>query len=113
MEVKPALWKMAAPTDTEPPGPVADSIETAVQVAEATRISLEERGFCLWSCRTLRGEIIAVVKNGKVPGIPEEYPVYTLEELNKTEDLKEKTLRLIHVAKKSGAKIISVEKLKK
>lgn len=82
----------------------------AEEAARRTRELLATRGWCLWKCSTLDGEIIAVVLDENAEGVPEGYPVYTeaeLEELSQG-DVSEATLRLVHEAKKlAGAKVIT------
>lgn len=59
----------------------------------------------------LGGEVIAVVGDENVKGVPQGVPVYTeaeLEELFK-DDISEATLRLVHEAKKRGAVIINTQ----
>ena len=99
-----ALWEQPAPV------PVKKEAEPqpAEVVAERTRELLATRGWCLWKCSTLDGEIIAVARDGLVNGIPDGYPVYTGAELEELfwADVSEVTLRMIHEAKKlAGAKV--------
>jgi hypothetical protein len=80
----------------------------AEEVARRTRYLLATRGWCLWKCNVLGGDIIAVVLDETVDGVPEEYPVYTAEELGELcqDSVSEATLRLVHEAKKlAGAKV--------
>ena len=106
-----ALWEQSAPVPVQK----EDEPQPAEDVAECTRELLATRGWCLWKCSTLAGDIIAVVLDEKVEGVPEGYSVYTeaeLEELCK-DDVSEATLRLVHEAKKLvGAKVVSVESKK-
>lgn len=53
----------------------------AEETAQRTRELLESRGWCLWKCSTLGGEVIAVMLNENAEGVPEGYPVYTEAEL--------------------------------
>lgn len=78
-------------------------------VALHTRRLLSSRGWHLWKCDVLGGEVIVVVRDEKVAGVPEGYPVYTEAELKKlfSEDINESTLRLIHEAKKHGGAVVT------
>lgn len=82
----------------------------AEEAAERTKELLDFQGWCLWQCSTLGGEIIAVVRDETMEGVPEGYPVYTEAELESLwrDDVSEAALRLVHEAKKlAGANIIS------
>lgn len=82
----------------------------AEEVAWRTRELLNSQGWCLWKCSTLGGEVIAVVRDELVKGVPEDYPVYTEAELEELcqDDVNEATIRLVHEAKKlASAKILS------
>ena len=82
------------------------------EVARHTRELLATPGWCLWECSALGGEVIVVVLDEKVEGMPGGYPVYTAAELEELfqGDVSEATLRLVHEAKKLGdAVVISVE----
>lgn len=86
-------------------------IKQAREVARRTRELLATKGWCLWKCITLGGEVIAVVQDESVEGVPEGYPVYTeleLEELFK-DDVSGVTIRLVHEAKKHGALTSSIK----
>ena len=111
MIMRKALWEQPAPVPLQK----EDEPQPAEVIAERTRELLATRGWCLWKCSTLAGDIIAVVLDEKVEGVPERYSVYTeaeLEELCK-DDISEATLRLVHEAKKLvGAKVVSVESKK-
>jgi len=102
-----ALWEQSAPVPLQK----EDEPQLAEVVAECTRELLNFRGWCLWKCSTLGGDIIAVVRDENVEGVPEGYPVYTeaeLEELCRG-DVSEAHLRLVHEAKKlAGAVVITV-----
>lgn len=91
----------------------AASNEQARQVADRTAQLLETQGWCLWRCEAHRGDIITVVRDDGVEGIPEGIPIYTeseLESLFGGEKLvSAATLRLIHEAKKRGCRIIGRE----
>ena len=88
------------------------ALAQAEETAQRTRELLITQGWCLWKCSTLGGEIIAVVLDESVDGVPEEYPAYTkleLEELCQG-DASEATLRLVHEAKKiAGAVVVSMD----
>jgi len=111
MIMRKALWEQPAPVPLQK----EDEPQPAEVIAERTRELLATRGWCLWKCSALAGDIIAVVLDEKVEGVPEGYSVYTeaeLEELCK-DDVSEATLRLVHEAKKLvGAKVVSVESKK-
>ena len=84
----------------------------AEEVARHTRELLAIQGWCLWKCSRLGGEIIAVVRDENVEGVPESYPVYTEAELEELcqDDVSEASLRLVHEAKKlAGAKVQTIE----
>ncbi len=80
----------------------------AEETAHRTRELCAAQGWCLWKCHTLGGEVIAVVLDENMEGVPEGYPVYTEAELEELcqDDVSEATLRLAHEAKKlAGAKV--------
>ena len=84
----------------------------AEETAQRTKEFLTTWGWCLWKCSVLGGEIIAVVLDENVEGVPGGYPVYTeaeLEELHQ-DGVSGATLRLVHEAKKiAGAVVVSVD----
>lgn len=87
----------------------APTEDLAEEVAQRTRELLVVQGWCLWKCSTLGGEVIAVVRDELVEGIPEGYPVYTEDELEELcqDGVSEASLRLVHEAKKlAGAKVL-------
>jgi len=90
---------------------LSPQIKQAEEVARRTRELLATRGWCLWKCSTLGGEVIALVGGENVTGVPGGYPVYTeleLEELCQ-DGVSEATLRLVHEAKKiAGTKVTSI-----
>jgi len=99
-----ALWEQSVPV----PLRKKDAPQLAEVVAECTRKLLGTKGWCLWKCSTLGGEVIAVVLDENVEGVPEGYPVYTEAELEELcqDDISEASLRLVHEAKKlAGAKV--------
>jgi len=80
----------------------------AEEVARRTSELLATRGWCLWRCNTLGGEVIAVVMDENVEGVPEGYPVYIEAELEELfwSNVSGAHLRLVHEAKKlTGAKV--------
>ena len=109
MIIAKALWQQPAPVPVQK----EDEPQPAEVVAECTREFLATRGWCLWWCSTLGGEVIAVVLDENVEGVPEGYAVYTeleLEELCQ-DDVSEATIRLVHEAKKlAGAKVVIIDK---
>lgn len=85
----------------------------AEEVFWRTRELLNSQGWCLWKCSTLGGEVIAVVRDDLVKGVPEDYPVYTEAELEELcqDDVSEAALRLVQEAKKiAGAKVTSIKR---
>ena len=107
MIMRKALWEQPAPVPLQK----EDKPQSAEVIAERTRELLATRGWCLWKCSTLGGEVIALVGDENVTGVPSGYPVYTeleLEELCQ-DGVSEATLRLVHEAKKmAGAKVTSI-----
>ena len=100
---------------TDKGGIEATALAQAQEVARRTRELLVVQGWCLWKCTTLGGDIIAVVRDEDVQGVPGAYPVYTeleLEELCQN-DVSEASIRLVHEGKKlAGAKIVPEGKKK-
>ena len=80
--------------------PVA--LARAEETARRTRELLNSQGWCLWKCSALGGEVICVVQDELVEGIPEGYLVYTEAEIEELcrDGVSEATLRLVHEAKK-------------
>ena len=111
-----ALWEQPAPVPVQK----EDEPQPAEAVAERTRELLATRGWCLWKCNIFGGEVIAVVLDENVDGVPEGYPIYTIAELGAMNGVSytrhpekrficESTLRLVHEAKKlTGAKVTAV-----
>lgn len=87
------------------------ALARAEETARRTRELLNSQGWCLWECSTLGGDIIAVVRDELVEGVPEGYPVYTEAELEELcwADVSEATLRLTHEAKKLAGTRVTVE----
>lgn len=88
------------------------ALSDAREVARRTREYLATSGWCLWQCHTLGEEVIVVAKDENVHGIPDGYPVYTEDELEKlfSNGISDSTLRLVHEAKKlAGAVVVGVE----
>lgn len=79
-------------------------LQQAQEVAQRTRQLLDTQGWCLWHCEALGGEVIVVVNDDQVTGVPRGYPVYTDQELihlfGGQSLVGRSRLRLIHQAKK-------------
>jgi len=95
--------------------PAIDAVDTtalahAQEVARRTEEMLESRGWCLWRCSALGGEVIVVAIDGDVPGIPQGKVIYTEAELKELfgggKPVSPATLRLIHEAKKRTAALV-------
>ena len=80
----------------------------AQEVAARTQDLLEKRGWCLWGCEVLGGEVIVIARDDKVE-VPEGYVVYTDDELKRlfSKPMTAGTVRLIHEAKKRGARVLN------
>jgi hypothetical protein len=92
----------------------AIALTQAEEVAKRTRELLDHQVWCLWECSVLGNEVIAIVRDELVEGLPEGVPVYTEAELRTLFDkpLPRSTLRLIHEAKKKTvAKVITDARL--
>ena len=103
-----ALWEQSAPVPLQK----EDEPQLAEVVAECTRELLATRGWCLWKCSVLGGEVICVVQDELVEGVPEGYQSYTEAELEELcqDDISNATIRLVLEAKKiAGAVVVSVE----
>ena len=101
-----ALWEQSAPVPLQK----EDEPQLAEAVAECTRELLATLGWCLWKCSVLDGEVICVVQDELVEGVPEGYQVYTEAEIEELcqDDISNATIRLVHEVKKLvGAKIVS------
>jgi len=86
------------------------------QARETASVSelLATRGWCLWQCRALEGEVIVVLRDELVDGFPTGYPTYLEQELEYLLEASDSTLRLVHEAKKlAGATVTGVEKREK
>ena len=97
------LWKQSAPAaghkEIEP--------QPAEVVAERTEELLMTRGWCLWRCRVLSGEVIALIRDELVEGVPVGYPVYTKQELELLLEADDAAVQLAHKAKKlAGARVV-------
>lgn len=80
------------------------------EVGRRTSELLGERGWCLWRCDVLDGDIIVVVDEAIARDVPGGHPAYTVRELFLLLKLDEATIRLIHEAKRlGGAVILGVE----
>jgi hypothetical protein len=89
--------------------------EKIEQTATQSRKLLDEKGWCAWTCRLLRGDTIILVSDDfdrlvELPTLG--YPVYLLSEMDKIESLPDHTCRLIHFIKKhdGGATVMWVRK---
>jgi len=84
-----------------------DSRADAEAVALETERQLQERGWVLWQCATLNGEVIVVIRDDQVTSYPVDHVVYTEWELRHLFSTRAKRdasqLRLVHEAKKAGA----------
>ena len=80
-------------------------------VHKAQERLLTTRGWCMWKCSTLGGDIIAVVRDENVEGVPEGYPAYTEAELEELcqDDVSEATLRLVNEGKKLARAKVTTE----
>ena len=76
------------------------------EVGARTSELLGERGWCLWQCRLLDGDVIVVVDETVVRDVPPGYPVYLLTELYQLEKADDSTTRLVHEAKKLGSAVV-------
>jgi hypothetical protein len=89
------------------------ALERARETDRRTRELLKARGWCLWQCDALDGEIIVVAADDSVTGMPPERPLYTLAELRQLcsrEPLDIAALRIVHEAKKlTRATVLSCE----
>ena len=97
--------------ESETPGDIGP--EEACKTAQRTYELLSTRGWCLWKCRVLDGEVIAVARDENAAGVPQNYVIYTKAELENLfsgdGSVGQVTLRLIHQAKKMGAAVIGRE----
>jgi hypothetical protein len=104
------------------PAPVMEKPEPEAQLAEEQSIEetmvethrqLTEKGWCLWECSALGGDVVIIVIDETITGYPAGLPVYTLQEMDEVAKLDFKTIRLAHEAKKAlGAKIEGIKNLK-
>ena len=94
--------------------PVEMTWEEAEKVAQETRALISTQGWCLWRLRNVKGHKICLIRDYKVQNYPEEYPAFSLEELEMLpDDFPNSTLNLIIRAKILGDAIIeSVERNK-
>jgi len=85
-------------------------LEQAEYVAQETRRLLDARGWCLWQCRSLGDDTIAITRDESVKSAPSGYAVYTEDELRKLARMKSAPWKLVYAAKKlAGARVIQVE----
>jgi hypothetical protein len=88
-----------------------EELRQAQEAAARTRELLETRGWCLWRCHALDGEVIVVLRDELVSGFPAGYPTYLEQELGCLIEADDSALKLIHEAKKlAGATVTGVEK---
>jgi len=88
------------------------SQDVYIPLETPTEELLATQGWCLWQCDALDGEIIALVRDESVKGVPEGYVVYTMSEMAEIGRFKvpQSTIRLVHESKRrTGAALISVE----
>ena len=82
----------------------------AKQTAWNTEELLATQGWCLWRCNVLGNDTIAIISDSVEGYIPEGYITYTEDELRRLfgdgYSLDPAMLRLIHEAKKFGAKVL-------
>ena len=76
------------------------------EVGRRTSELLGERGWCLWQCRLLEGDVIVVVDETIARDVRSGYPVYLITELYQLEKADDSTIRLIHEAKKLGGAVV-------
>ncbi len=90
----------------------AFSEDVHIPAETTTEELLTTKGWCLWQCSALDGEIIALVRDESVQDVPEGYVVYTQAEMAEIGRFKvpQSTIRIVHEAKKrTSATITSVE----
>ncbi|MCX6009262.1 MAG: hypothetical protein NTW48_04410 [Chloroflexi bacterium] len=90
----------------------AFSDDVHIPVEATTEELLATQGWCLWQCSTLDDEIIALVRDESIKGVPEGYVVYTKAEMEEFGRLNvpHSTIRLVHESKKrTSATVTSVE----
>jgi len=83
------------------------------EVGVRTSELLGKKGWCLWQCEVLDGDVIVVVDEADSPGVratarnlPEGYEVYKLRELLLLLQVDDSTIRLVHEAKKLGGAVV-------
>ena len=83
------------------------------EVGVRTSELLGEKGWCLWQCEVLDGDVIVVVDEAHSPGVhetarnlPEGHAVYRLRELRHLLKVDDSTIRLVHEVKKLGGAVI-------
>lgn len=83
------------------PDPLA--LVQAQELAAITRKELDTRGWSLWKCANLDGDVVAIIKDESVTDYPQGYPVYTEDDLrNLPKTISPWALRMIHEAKKQA-----------
>lgn len=83
--------------------PDPSALVQAQELAAITRKELDTRGWCLWKCANLDGDVVAIIKDESVTDYPQGYPVYTEDDLrNLPKTISPWALRMIHEAKKQA-----------
>lgn len=109
-ENKKAPWARVAPglelkETRQPAEEVAERGYACFQpevVAKVTYKLFSTRGWCLWKCDILNGDVIVVVRDELVEGVPAGYPVYYEQELSELLDADDAMIRMVHEAKKKA-----------
>ena len=82
----------------------------AKETAWGTEELLASKGWCLWRCNALGNDTIAIISDSAEGDIPEGYITYTEDELyrlfSEGYSVDPAMLRLIHEAKKCGARVL-------
>ena len=90
--------------------PLSFTHQDAPEVARVTNWHLATRGWCLWKCSAVGGDVLVVVDPHRGRSVPAGYCVYTVTEIYALAQLDPTTIRLVHEAKRvAGAVISSVE----
>ena len=81
----------------------------AEETARLTKELLATRGWCLWQCRELDGETVAIVRDGSVHGVPPSYPVFMRQELRRLfrHGVPGSALRLVLAAKRTDEVVVT------
>lgn len=93
--------------------PVEMTWEEAEKVVQETLSQISSRGWCLWRLRNHKGQKVCVIRDYQVWGFPEEFPTFSLAEMEMLpEDMEPSTFNLILRAKILGDAIVeSIEKI--